>query len=122
MSEMDQIFVFENRPRWVPELKRQFLDESVAVRVSQSLQDLTRNSERSHECLLALVLDRNANAVLNLLKFRNAHRWEHPVIIIAGKQWMSLEWSLREAGIFAFASERISGSELSNLCRCALAD
>jgi len=111
------IYVFENRPRWVPELKRQFIDDPVAIRVCPRVQDLTHIQQLSSESLFVLALQENANVILNLLKWKNRHRMEIPVIVIAGKRWMSLEWSLREAGIIAFTSEQISGSQLARLCR-----
>ena len=68
MPANTNICVFESRPRWVPELKRQFLNEDVSVRGYSRIQDLMHNQFHQECSLVLLVLSDNANAILNLLK------------------------------------------------------
>jgi DNA-binding NtrC family response regulator len=110
------IVVFEKRPRWAPELERQFLDQGVRVRACRMTADILPRLARSRS---VAVLDLEAGAA-DCLQFlgRVVGRTPFvPAIVIGSARTAELEWPTRELGAVDFVFDSVSGEELAALCR-----
>src|ERR1700685_258653 len=109
--------VFENRPRWVPELERQFADEEVRIVACRSLRDVSERSAGVTRGLIVLDLHAAPGECLKFLE----HRWGKPgtlpVFAVGSERTAALEWPLRELGVTAFFAGPIPGHEMAGLCR-----
>ena len=111
------VIVFEKRPRWAPELQRQFLTEDVPVIACRSVRDV---EERAASVARGLVLLDASPAPADCLQFLKRGLLDPyvlPVIIVASKALAVREWLFRELGAIAFFSGTISGHEMASLCR-----
>ena len=109
------IIVVEPRPRWTPELQRQFLGESVRVRQCATFTNLRILAEGCS----VVVLDLDA-APADVLQFLGrCVRRSHPIctITLGSPQTAELEWMLRDLGTLEFAVDIPTGKRLANLCR-----
>src|SRR5436305_792664 len=104
------IGVYEQRPYYGPELQRQFVASSVAIREHRSLDDLIPSIEHSQRAVLVIDLNEAVDDCLKWLvvNFQNPLR-NCPVIACgsaANRQW---EWVVREFGVTAFLPDVIPG-------------
>ena len=125
------VIVFEKRPRWAPELQRQFDDdEDVRVRACNSTADLERMQAETEDDragdwagepsgVRVAVLDFDAAPAecLQYLGRRIGRRLDCPSIVIGSPRTAALEWSVRELGAVEFVVDFISGERLASLCR-----
>lgn len=115
------VFVFEKRPRWEPELKRQLPEYRLQVRPCRTgaqLLSLVREQPRS---LLVLNLEKSPAECLRLLATLLEWRLPSRAIAIAGPDMDELEWPARELGALDFLPSTVTGSALARLCRRQLA-
>lgn len=124
------VIVFEKRPRWAPELQRQFDDEDVRVRACNSTVDLERMQVGTDDvyagaragapsgvCVGVLDFDAAPAECLQYLGRRIGRRLDCPSIVIGSPRTVALEWSVRELGAVEFVVDAISGERLARLCR-----
>lgn len=111
------VLVYEMRPRWTPELKRQFVSHPVQVRGCGSWSDVRDRLTKSGNCLLVLDLAVGAAETLRFLGHQIGNRLSRPVVVIGENRSAELEWLLRESGILQFFTEDVSGEELADFCR-----
>jgi len=111
------VLVFETRPRWAPELKRQFVSDSVRVRACGSWKDVRDHLAKTDDVLLIVDLAVGAAETLRFLGREVGNRSARSVVVIAEKRSADLEWSLREAGVLQFFTDELSGEELADFCR-----
>lgn len=112
------VVVFERRPRWAPELQRQFLDEDVHVRACRAVADIPPLLDRSSRNVLLLDLEADPLGCLGFL--RQAARCTEAVVVVGSQATRKLEWAAREQGAGEFLPESTSGEALSKLCRIRL--
>jgi hypothetical protein len=109
--------VFEKRPRWGPELARQFANENVRVVECRSLSDVV---ERSADAGLGVILLDLLFKPLECLRFLSRRLGDGsslPVFVI-GSEWASvLEWPVRDLGATEFFARAVPGHEMADLCR-----
>jgi DNA-binding NtrC family response regulator len=111
------VIVFEKRPRWAPELQRQFVTEDVRVIACRSVRDV---EERAAAVARGMVLLDASPAPADCLQFLKRGLLDPdalPVIIVASKALAEREWLFRELGAIAFFARTISGHEMASLCR-----
>ena len=108
--------MFEKRPYWGPELKRQYSDQPILVRECRSVHDLSPISEVA-ETVLVLTLDAAPHDCLIWLANHFQNHQKSPVVVISPVELADLEWPVREAGVAAFVSDEIAGHRLANVCR-----
>lgn len=120
------IVVIEARPRWEPELQRQFIDQPVRVRGCRSwsqvaaacVSDKTATYVRQPEVdLFVADLARQESSIWEWLR-EFASQPERPsTIAICSEQWSEAEWALRDAGIRDVLIGNCSGEQLAHCCR-----
>ncbi len=112
------IVVFEKRPRWEPELQRQFEGEPVHVRGSRSISDIA--SATAPETAGIAVLD-FASAPADCLQFLESRidqsSADRPVIVIGSRESLGMEWNIRDLGVLEFLTDESCGADLARLCR-----
>ena len=111
------IVVLEKRPRWMPELQRQFAEHDVRVRGCRSAADLGRMLDESPGSVLVLDLAAAPAACLQFLGRRVGQALQSPAIVVASRKMADLEWPVRELGAVEFVADAISGEDLARLCR-----
>jgi DNA-binding NtrC family response regulator len=111
------LLIFERRPRWVPELERQFLGQDVRVRGCRSLKDVLEHCNASANCVVILDLEAAPEEVLKTLARLMARSPSRTILIVASAAFRELEWPLRELGATAFLEEPIPGDEMAECCR-----
>jgi hypothetical protein len=114
-----EVIVLEKQARWAPELQRQFLDQTVAVR---ACRDVTSMRERvaaaqSSEKDCVAVLDPvgwpgECLPVISWLRSLKIH-----VAVVGYPGIELLEPSLRELGVTNLVLPPIAGHELGDACR-----
>ena len=123
------IVVFESRPRWEPELQRQFRQESVCVRSCRSWSELsslvfpTAVSQPARSPLADLaVIDLAENAVecLQWLSKLTVSSRAPLITILCPSESAELEWPLREAGVREVLVGEVSGELVARNCRSLL--
>ena len=117
MMAVPGVIVLERRPRWTPELQRQFADEEVRVRSCRRVADMGPMFDGAPQCVLVLDLDAGAADCLQFLGRRIGRVSSSPIIAIGPGRLAGLEWPVRELGVLAFLPGSISGEELADLCR-----
>lgn len=115
------VLVFEKRPRWTPELRRQFADENVRVRGCRSTRDVEALLCELPVCVVVFDFDAAPADALQFLGRMMDSPSPAPIVVVGSKHSAGLEWSIRELGAAAFLRECYSGSELAQLCRRQLA-
>lgn len=119
-SLLATIVVFEKKPRWIPELKRQFRDDDVRIHGTATLADELLVQPGPINSMLVVVLE---EAEANCLQFlgRSAQRVDPPpAIVVADPTTMEMEWTIRELGAVDVVADRVTGEELADLCRRVL--
>ncbi len=111
------LLVFERRPRWVPELQRQFLGQEVRVRGCRSLKDVEELLADSPRSAAILELDADPGPALRTLARLMARSPSPTILVVASPEYRELEWSVRELGAVAFLVEPIPGDEMAEYCR-----
>jgi DNA-binding NtrC family response regulator len=109
--------VFEKRPRWGPELERQFKNEDVRVVECRSLADVVERSADVAQGVILLELAFRPSECLRFLARRVGEEGSLPIIVIGSQGTASLEWPLRDLGAIAFFAKSIPGHEMADLCR-----
>jgi DNA-binding response OmpR family regulator len=111
------VLVFERRPRWVPELQRQFLGQDVRVRGCSSLKDVEQLLAQSPGSLAILELDAEPAPCLMALARLMARSPSPTILVVASPAYRELEWRVRELGAAAFLVEPVPGDEMAESCR-----
>jgi DNA-binding response OmpR family regulator len=109
--------VFEKRPRWAPELQRQFADESVRIVACRSLRDVADRSANVARGVIVLDLTADTAECLRFLGNRLGDVETLPIFVVGSAQTAALEWTVRELGATAFFPGTIPGHEMAALCR-----
>jgi DNA-binding NtrC family response regulator len=109
--------VFEERPRWGPELERQFANEDVCVVECRSLSDVAERSADVARGVIVLDIAFQTAECLRFLGRRLGSGAGLPVFIVGSEQTSALEWPVRDLGATAFFAKTIPGHEMAHLCR-----
>jgi len=109
--------VFEKRPRWAPELERQFANESVRIVACRSLHDVADRSADVERGVIVLDLAAETAECLRFLGGRVGDAAALPVFVVGSDRTAALEWTVRELGATAFFPRTIPGHEMADLCR-----
>ena len=113
-----EVLVHERRPRWRPELERQFRGEPARVRSCSSLGDLAKAVDAADPPpLVVLDLDAAPAESLQLLGRWTGRPGRPAVVAITGPRTADLEWPARELGALTVLPESISCDDLANVCR-----
>ncbi len=110
------VIVLEVRPRWVPELKRQFQSRGIVVRGARSPAEACEMLAGAARGLLIVELDAIRDHPADALQSGLAAAGAVPVIVIASRGSADLEWAVRELGAFDVLSEETSGETLAAVC------
>jgi hypothetical protein len=111
------VVVFEKKPRWLPELQRQFLNEAVRVGGCFAARDFRQRLQSGSADVAVMDVDAAPAECLQLLGHLSGLPGLPPLIAISSPKSAPLEWSLRELGVLEFATEFRGGEELARLCR-----
>lgn len=111
------VIVYERRPRWAPELQRQFAREDVQVRSCRSTADLTAAAESIAGGLIVLDLDASPGDCLQFLGRHTGRSSGEAVIAVGSKHTAELEWPLRELGAVEVLFDSATGENLARVCR-----
>lgn len=111
------IIVFERKPRYTPELQRQFLKDRVGVRACSSMADVERARVSTPGAVLLLELEAAPAEILQFLGGNVGRTADAPVFVAGSARMAALEWRVRELGAAEFIIEPIGGENLANLCR-----
>ena len=103
------IVVFESRPRWEPELQRQFLDKPVRVRGCRKWSELSSQSADA----IVIELPSDAAGCLQWLGTFMTRPRMTPVIVICPTDSADLEWPLRDAGVREVIVGELDGERLA---------
>jgi len=109
--------VLEERPRWAPELERQFAGQDVRIVACRSLRDVEERAAGATVGVILLDLTAQPAECLRFLERRAAQPSALPVIVVGSDETVDLEWPSRELGAIAFFACRVPGDEMANLCR-----
>lgn len=115
------VFVFEKRPRWEPELKRQLPEYRREVRACRTISQLQSLVREQPHCLLILNLDGAAAECLRVLSLLVEQRLACRAIVVGEPGLAELEWPARELGALDFLPGTVGGPALARLCRRLLA-
>jgi hypothetical protein len=111
------VVVFEKRPRWTPELQRQFAGKNVGVRTCHAIADVEVAPRESQRAAVILDLEAAPADVLRYLGNRSGRGFSPPAIVVATARWSELEWRVRELGAIEFLFGTVTGVEMAELCR-----
>jgi DNA-binding response OmpR family regulator len=109
--------VFEKRPRWGPELQRQFENEGVRVIECRSLADVAERTTGVRHGVVLLDLAFKTAECLRFLGRRLNDGTALPVFVVGSNRLAGLEWSVRDLGATAFFAHTIPGHQMADLCR-----
>ncbi len=109
--------VFESRPRWEPELHRQFRNESVRVRGCRNLSELSAFAFPPMADVLVFELPEDLAECLQWLSKLVAPPRVPSVIALCPPDVGDLEWTLRDVGVREVLVGDVSGEQLSRACR-----
>ncbi len=114
-----EVIVLEKQARWAPELQRQFLDQTVAVRACRDVTSLRERvaAAQSSEKDCVVVLDPmgwpgECLPVISWLRSLKIH-----VAVVGYPGIELLEPSLRELGVTNLVLPPIAGHEIGDACR-----
>lgn len=107
------ILVFESRPRWEPELQRQFLGESIRVRGCRAWSELASQTADA----IVIELPSDAAGCLQWLGTFMTRPRMTPVIVISSAESSDLEWPMRDAGVREVIVGELDGERLARSCR-----
>jgi DNA-binding NtrC family response regulator len=108
--------IFERRPRWVPELERQFQGQNVRVRGCRSVKDLFQRFRSSPKCLVVLDLEADLKGCLTALAQLMARSPTPTILVVGSGKYRNLEWAVRELGATAFLEEPLPGDQMAEWC------
>lgn len=111
------IVVFESRPRWEPELQRQFRNESVRVRGCRMLSELSAFAFPPVAEVLVIDLPEDMTECLQWLSKLVAPPRAPSVIVLCSSATADLEWTLRDVGVREVLVGELSGEQLARTCR-----
>ncbi len=111
------ILVFERRPRWVPELERQFAAQGVRVRGCGRPRDIEERLTPPGSCVVLMELEAAPAECLEVLERLMTRTPKPAVIAVASPDLRELEWPVREVGATTFLEEPIPGEEMAAHCR-----
>ena len=117
------LIVFEEKPWWIPELQRQFLNEDVRIRSCNRLQNLPEMLSTdstfplSQPVVILHLDDQPANCLQFLGQYASRPTWECPILVIASAAYQELELTIRELGATEFLLKPLAGDRLGNWCR-----
>jgi hypothetical protein len=117
VCDVQRIIVLETAPYWAPELERQFLSESVAIRACRSIRDLEALVRQEPIATILLDLAADVGGCLRWLGRRQQQSPGPPVTVVASAEHARLEWSVRELGAVVFVSEFTGGRRMAAVCR-----
>ena len=112
-----EIFVCEKRPRWTPELQRQFARDDVRVRLFTRFGDLRREAEAARPVAVLIDFAAGPAECLQLLGRIFGRAGFPPVLVVGSPRTAELEWSLREFGVTEFLDEAAPGAQVARLIR-----
>lgn len=115
------IVVFESRPRWEPELQRQFRNESVRVRGCRTLSELSSFAFPPIADILVIHLPEDLTECLQWLNRLVAPPRIPLVIALCSSEERDWEWTLRDVGVREVLVGELSGEQLARACRRQLA-
>jgi len=110
------VVVFEKRPRWTPELQRQFLGQEVHVRMCRSLADIEQILDVIPSSVVIVELDAAEDRLLPFLARLLGRVPSVVVIAVVSPRLANLEWLVREFGVIACINNSTTGGELAKLC------
>ncbi len=116
MSLSPALFVYEKRPRWESELKRELAGKGLHVRPCRSPADVLELAARMPGCVLVIDLACGPADGLQLLGQLVGRRIEARAVLISQPGLADLEWPARELGVSAILPETVSGTDLAGLC------
>ena len=111
------IAVFEARPRWEPELQRQFRDESVRVRGCRTWNEVSAFAFPPTADALVVDLPEDLADCLQWLSKLVAPPRVPPVIVLCPVEVSELEWTLRDVGVQEVLVGDLTGEALARTCR-----
>lgn len=111
------IVVFESRPRWEPELQRQFRNESVRVRGCRLLGELSAFAFPPVAEVLVIDLPEDMTEFLQWLSKLVAPPRVPSVIVLCSSETAGLEWTLRDVGVREVFVGELTGEKLARTCR-----
>jgi DNA-binding NtrC family response regulator len=116
-SEAFEVFVFEARRRWAPELARQWFERSVRVRGFDNLAALRATLTGRTPAIVVLELEAAPADCLRWLSAQT-NDWPRPAIVVIGSsRTAELESLVRELGAAEFAPDTIGGESLARICQ-----
>jgi DNA-binding NtrC family response regulator len=118
-TQMQQrnVIVVEPRPRWTPELRRQFAGKNVRVRHRVRIADLKQINVTDDFSVLVLDFDAAPADCLRFLSREVCSPGRLPTIVIGSPDAATLEWTIRDLGALDFFARAPRGDELARLCR-----
>lgn len=114
------ILVYEKRPRWEPELKRQLAGSRVRVRGVRAEGAVVLLLRSMPGSVLVLDLDAGAADGLRLLAVVAELGVPAVSLVIASPATAGLEWPARELGALDFHPAAITGESLARQCLRAM--
>jgi hypothetical protein len=109
--------VFESRPRWEPELQRQFREEPVRVRGCRTWSELTAFVFPPLVEVVCIDLPDDMAECLQWLSKLVTQPKAPAVIAFSSSEAADLEWTLRDAGVRDVLVGDLSGERLARICR-----
>ena len=116
-SEAFEVFVFESRRRWSPELARQLCDQSVRVRGFDNLATLRAALTAGSPAVAVLELDAAPADCLRWLAAQTNERVRPAIVVVGSSRTAELESLVRELGAAEFAPDTIGGESLARICQ-----
>ena len=110
------IIVFEKRPYWGPELKRQVSGREIIVRECRSLHNLRPAASELRNSVTVVVLEPVPADCLSWLARQIVVPRHSEIVVIASRDLARLEWPIREAGVTEFINDEIPGVQLARIC------
>lgn len=110
------ILVFEKRPRWESELKRQLAGRRLNVRPCRSGADVRNLIDKMPGSVLVLDLAAGPEECLRLVGHASQMRQGGQAIVIGSADFAELEWPLRELGAATFLLPTTPGRQLAAYC------
>jgi len=116
------ILIFERAPRYEPDLKRLLASRELLVRPCRSANDVVDLCRRMPGTVVVIDLEVSAAETLRLLERLTLGRLGARPVVLAGPEWDSLEWAVREAGAADFVAASTPAKELAQQCQRLLAE
>ena len=111
-----KIVVLESRPRWEPELQRQFRNESVRVRGCRTWNELSGFAFPPIADVLVIDLPEDLSECLQWLSKLVAPLSIPAVILLCPSEAADLEWPLRDIGVREVLIGDLTGEQLARTC------